>query len=452
MSVYFIEDQCTMREGEKIAFVAKMIDHIKGLGIAEEIQEISDEFYFENGTQFKTEEELFEYFEKKIDRAVKYDDIAAHEIDKIKAEYDFRVKDAAETKTRCEARQKEISSLLGSELTPEANRIALANEYNALEDEKHKYFGQSDNELYEAIELALLLIKKDLLNTATHNPNIYYTPMTPNFAIDDLVEMQIERLTGIKAVCILDDSNSQLEKVNSIMNTFKLYCKKYKYSFNVIYIALSALGVAQAMNLFNHYEESRIEHSRAVVRTMLKEKQEVKEVIEKSGLDIKIFAEETVKNLTEMIKQNEDLQRQYKQAFKSYKEGVILSFNILALFREALKNIKVQDFVNCYPHAKEYCGEEYSTKDYYSSKKCIEELLQESDTINEDNANTIISEYYPSNILLFMLQSKIFSLLEYKGANFFDMLERFLKESEQEKQKEKKNKFQVRRSKFTIIE
>ena len=125
MDVNIVREKGNYSDWEKINIVKGMIQHYNEVKIGEK-----------------------EYMGYKIPKMQwQFDDLVKPKIDKLEKEYIARKQD----KKRIAARRDEINELLKNELLSENKRAELINEYN---DIGLKWFGNNDDELYEAIILA----------------------------------------------------------------------------------------------------------------------------------------------------------------------------------------------------------------------------------------------------------------------------------------------------------
>lgn len=166
-----------MRDYEKICIVREMIKHI-------------------NGNQ--------------------YDDFVNKKFQQIKIDY-FKTK---KEKEEIEKRKQEISREFKSELLSNIKRNELVDEYNLL---SFKYFGNTDYELYEALDLALYYKDNDII---------------------DLMVLNILKLSIGRESEIVND----LYSINILIQLIKKIKKIFNYDFNTFNIMFNAL-------LMNRIEE-----------------------------------------------------------------------------------------------------------------------------------------------------------------------------------------------------
>lgn len=88
--------------------------------------------------------------------------------------------------------------------------------------------------------------------------------------------------------------------------------------------------------------------------------------------------------------------------------------------------VKIKDFLNIYPIKKEYDGDKYEMKDYYSSKQYIDTLLSVTDTFDEDNIAEFLMETQLDEVLfeqaaVSMMMGVSYQYKKLKGVSPLDM-------------------------------
>lgn len=361
MDVNIVREKGNYSDWEKINIVKGMMQHYNEVKIGEK-----------------------EYMGYKIPKMQwQFDDLVKPKIDKLEKEYIARKQD----KKRIAARRYEINELLKNELLSENKRAELINEYN---DIGLKWFGNNDDELYEAIIIA-----------STIKGGKEYIDCVIDFfiSISCLIDNYLVRrvLNSTKKPHTITTKNL----VDIIM--MMKYIVKYQNYANIEKISIDSLLIAINAIILERYDKCY------------------------QAMIVPIIECAKANEYNELI--------EYLESFKTAPGPFI---NLYNLFVEGLKQIDVNEFLQVFPLKKDFSSGKFGCKDYFSSKETLEKIKLDERNFKDgqlttEGARFLFSELEFEEEILFSIQVQMFHVIGYgTEIDTLDLMLQFMAEAEKE--------------------
>ena len=320
---------------------------------------------------------------------VKYDDLISKKINDIKDKYYTRKQDEEVLRKR----NMEIQCMLQNELLSNNKKSELINELN---DNKFKYFGDNDDELYESISIAFDMY-------------LCWQFGDPTASVD---------MIAVYYELIKDYINKILRKPNEINDEVRIE-----------YINEILAGLKYCENI-------------AVKRLNLKTSKKPI-ILALNAIILKLYDDICVELLDDLIIASESIgEKELNKYLKYYRTPNGVFINMYSLFMDLLVGVDVDELIKYYPIEKSF--EDYGCKNYWSSKEIIDKYRNGNFEINHkqyylndnkipdrENAMFLFGEILFSEPWMFDIQLEMFYIIEYgTDINSIDLMFEFLNETD----------------------